>query len=338
MQLFPLTALLCAALSSAAPILPDVTRLVYEFPVGTWIENLVVRPSGSLLLTLITTPDLYLLNPFSPSPKPELVHRFSSNTWLTGITEAAPDTYYVIGANATIKNLSPAPNSTHIWRVQFPNEVHNKTDQAPDISLLTTIEPPVFLNGLITFNKNTLLASDSKTGAVWTIDLTTGKAQITIRDPLMAFPPTAPVPLGINGIKLYKDTLYFTSSAQSLFVGLPIAQGANGSVIATGPAKIILQKSPGNFFDDFALDEYGNAFIAYSTADSILEVDTNGDQKIVAGRVNTTEIAEPTAAQFGRTEWDKGVLYVTTAGGLAAPVAGNITVGGQVVAVDTRSM
>ena len=58
-----------------------------------------------------------------------------------------------------------------------------------------------------------------------------------------------------------------------------------------------------------------------------------GQERIVAGNVNSTAIAEPTSAQLGRD----GVLYVTTAGGLAVPVVvGGVPtrVGGQVVAVD----
>ena len=78
----------------------NATRLIHQFPKGTWIGNLAVLSSGSLLLT-IASPDLDLLNPLVPNPQPQLIHRFSSNTWLTGIIETKPDTYYLIGANAT---------------------------------------------------------------------------------------------------------------------------------------------------------------------------------------------------------------------------------------------
>lgn len=59
-----------------------------------------------------------------------------------------------------------------------------------------------------------------------------------------------------------------------------------------------------------------------------------GKQTIVAGDLNSTEIAEPTAAAFGRTIFDLATLYVVTAGGLGAKINGNETVGAQVVAVD----
>lgn len=59
---------------------------------------------------------------------------------------------------------------------------------------------------------------------------------------------------------------------------------------------------------------------------------------MVAGDVNSTMIAEPTPARFWITLSDRDMLYVTTAGGLQAPVNGDEIVGGQLVAVDTRGL
>ena len=74
--------------------------------------------------------------------------------------------------------------------------------------------------------------------------------------------------------------------------------------------------------------------MATAQGNSIAEVGTrDGKQRVVAGNVNETGIAEPTSAQFGAN----GVLYVTTAGGLAVPVVvggEEVRVGGQLVAVE----
>ena len=79
--------------------------------------------------------------------------------------------------------------------------------------------------------------------------------------------------------------------------------------------------------------------LATGPGNSIEEVGRDGEsQVIIAGIVNSTEIAEPTSAQFGRTAADREVLYVTTGGGLAAPVDGDEIVGGQLVAVDTDGL
>lgn len=325
MYLSVLASLLCAIVPFSLAL--DPTRLVYQFPNGTWIENLVVRPSGSLLLTIITGANLYLIDPLAPDPKPQLIHHFSSSLWLTGITETDPDTYYVIGANATYENLSPTPHSNRIYRVHFPG-----LSSSVEISLTAVVEDAVFLNGLTTLNPTTLLAADSTMGAVWAIDTATGASRIVIQEPLMA--PTVEVPkIGINGIKLNSNhTLYFTNSAQALLATIPI----NLDGTAAGPAKKIASAARGTFYDDFALDRSGDAFLATGPGDSVAEVGRHGSMRIIAGAVNTTEIAQPTSAQFGRTVKDKNVLYVTTAGGLAYPIDGDVVVGGQVVAVDTK--
>ena len=304
----------------------DPTRLVYQFPKGTWVENLFVRPSGSLLVTILSSPDLYLIDPFVPDPTPQLIHHFSSSNWLTGITETDPNTYYVIGANGTYETISSTPGSTLIYRVHFP-----QPSGPPEISTTAAVKNAIFLNGLIALNPTTLLASDSTLGVVWAIDITTGVSRIVIKDSLMAPTPANPK-LAINGIRLFQNrTLYFTNSAQAILAKISIH--ANGT--AAGAAEKIASAFEGTFYDDFALDRYGDAFLATQGGDSIAEVTRNGSQRIIAGVVNTTEIAEPTSAQFGRTVGDGDVLYVTTAGGLAIPIDGDVVVGGQVVAVDT---
>lgn len=285
-----------------------------------------MRPSGSLLITIITSPDLYLINPLATDPKPQLIYHFSSSTWLTGITETTPDTYYVIGANATFETMSPTPGSNTIYRVHFPHH-----SSLPEISVAATIKNAVFLNGLTTLNATTLLAGDTTLGVVWAIDITTGLSRIVIQDPLMAPTPAAPK-LGINGIRLFSNhTLYFANSAQALLATIPI----NLDGTAAGPAKKLASAPKGTFFDDFALNRYGDAFAATQPGDSVAEVKLDGTVEIIAGVMGTTEIAEPTSAQFGRTLEDSDVLYVTTAGGLAFSIDGDVVVGGQVVAVDT---
>ena len=104
-----------------------------------------------------------------------------------------------------------------------------------------------------------------------------------------------------------------------------------------GPATKISDSAPGTAYDDFALSRAADAaFVATGGGDSIAEVKLDdGKTTIIAGRVNETQIAEPTAAQFGRTESDRDILYVTTGGGLAIPVDGDKIVGGQFLAVDT---
>jgi len=313
---------LSAALALCADL--DPTILVYEFPRGVWLENLAVRPCGSILLTTLTKPDLYMVDPLKSQPQPKLLHTFSSTTWLTGITETTPDTFYVSAANGSLKTLEIAPGSNRLFRVSFP------PNKDPNFSSAATVTDAKFINGITRFSNDIVLAADSQTGVVWAVNVATGVSRIAVNDPLLANVP-GPPPIGVNGIKIRNGrTLYFTNSAQNIFGKVELK--ADGT--AAGPAVIVTHSLPGDSYDDFAFDHKGDAFLATASGNSVAELMPNGKQEIIAGNINSTEIAEPTSAQFGRTRRDKGTLYVTTAGGLAVPVNGNEVVGGQLVAVD----
>lgn len=319
-SIFGLLPLLLPITQALAP-----THLVYEFPKGTFVENLAVRRCGSILLTIVTAPDLYLIDPLSPSPKPVLLHHFDSANGLLGITETTPDTFHLVTANGSSLTVTPGSNS--IFTVAFDNG-----SDTPRISLAATLPEALFLNGLTTLNPTTILAADSQKGVVWAINVVTGDSRIVLNDTLMA--PTLPLSIiGINGLKLDGSTLYFTNTAKALFAKIKI----NADGTAAGKAVVIAKSPRGATFDDFALYRHKYAFLATGPGNSIYEVAKGGmPSAIVAGNVNSTEIAEPTSAQFGRTAVDSFVLYVTTAGGLAAPINGNEIIGGQLVAVDTR--
>ena len=300
------------------------TRLVYEASIGTFLENLAVRACGSIVLTTTTSSDLWLINPFTPTPTPSLLHTFPSGLGTFGISETSFDTFQVVVANAT-------RNINHIYSISFPPD-----SDIPQINLTATVSEAGFLNGLATLNATTILAADSAKGIVWAIDTLTGGSRIVLSDPLMA-PLTTPTPahtIGINGIRLRGRTLYFTNSAQALFAKIDIHPDGT----AVRAAEVIAHAPTGTTYDDFALDRRGDAFLSTAQGNTIEKVGRTGEpQVIVAGDANSTEIAEPTSAQFGRTRADRNILYVTTGGGLLAPINGNEVVGGQLVAVDIRA-
>ncbi|KAL8636981.1 MAG: hypothetical protein Q9228_005692, partial [Teloschistes exilis] len=147
------------------------TKLLYQFPNGTWLENLAVRPAGTILTTVLTAPDLYLIHPDAKNPSPKLVHHFSSHKSLVGITETTPDTFFVIAANYSGETRSAVPGSSAIYRVFFPNPY--TTD--PIVSLAANLPPDTILpNGLTALNPSTLLVADSRTGTILSVNTVTG--------------------------------------------------------------------------------------------------------------------------------------------------------------------
>ena len=78
--------------------LPLSVHLIHEFPLKTWVENIDVRHNGQLLVTILSTPDIYQVDPVNHSA-PILIHTFPSALGLLGITEGAPDHFYVVVGN-----------------------------------------------------------------------------------------------------------------------------------------------------------------------------------------------------------------------------------------------
>ena len=304
------------------------TKVIYEYPNDTWCENLAVRASGSILITSLSAPDVWLVDPNAPNPQSTLVHSFS-DAWVTGgITETTPDIFYVAVANITYKKLEQSPTgSVRIFRLAFPDPVSALGVQ---VSLAATLDDAELINGITTFNTTHVLAADTLGGVVWAVNVLTGDSSILISDPLMTHgDPDSPMP-GLNGLKIHDNTLYFTNSYQRIFGKVSL----NPDGTAAGPAVVVAQAQKTDY-DDFAMNAAGEAFLVNGPTDTVSTVDADGVQTVIAGQAGSTAIGEPTSAQFGRTALDNDVLYVTTAGGLGEAISGDQVIGGQLVAVYT---
>src|SRR5436190_3091151 len=113
----------------------SVTTL-YQFPFGSILENIAVRPNGRLLVTRLDVPELWEINPFSPSTSydPKLIFRFPDAAGLTGIAEIAPDVFAV----AVGVPLNPA-GTFSIWKVSINGggfATANRVTAIPEASTL----------------------------------------------------------------------------------------------------------------------------------------------------------------------------------------------------------
>jgi hypothetical protein len=329
--------LLASMSANSTPLLsrttspPPTTQLIYQFPNGTWLENLAIRPTGQILVTVLTAPELWQVTPGynssqhvldTNSSKPlgsaTLVSRIPDVTGLLGIVEMQQlDVFYAIAGNFSLANLTSTNGSYSIWKIDMrrPSAV---------VSKLTDIPEGVSLNGMAALNKSQglLVVGDAGAGVVYTLNVQTGNYSKTIDDPTMK--PNSSFPLGINGIKVYDGYLYYTSEAQELYNRIPIN---TTSGIATGPAETIATNI---FGDDFSLDQAGDAYIGENIRDVVVKITPGGNVSVVAGSLNSTLVAGATSTAFGRTSGNESVLYVTTSGGLGSPVGEE---GGKVVAI-----
>ncbi|KAL8907237.1 MAG: hypothetical protein Q9207_001538 [Kuettlingeria erythrocarpa] len=302
---------------------------IYQWPNNTVAQNLAVRPDGSILTTqVVPTPELFLIQPNAQKPNPQLLYRFNASA-VTGITETSPDVFHVTVATVTSTNniYRPVANGSQLWRVTFPRRNSNK----PQLKKIATLPEVRIPNGLTsTAAGNRLISADTNAGLIFTIETATGAVVAALSDPL--FVPNQRVPFGVNGVRITGSTLYFTNGAQNVFGKIAIdpvtgiAQNSTASVVSRA-------LPPSRGYDDFALSPSGNvAFVANPGGGFIERVDLRtGQQEIVAGQINSTEIAQPTSAAFGR-RGNKRVLFVTTEGGFSQPINGKV-VGGQLLAI-----
>ena len=287
------------------------TQEIYQFPDGTVLENLAVRSDGSVLTTVVSAAEIYLLQPTAKDPNPQLIYRFKGSNAVTGIVETSPDVFYVTVTSVT-PDLGAIPNSSQLWRIAFPRRKSDK----PSVTKVADLPRISVPNGLTTLpGGKKLLSADSVQGIVFVIDTATGKTIAAFFDPL--FDPTTPGSFGVNGVRVFHGTLYFTNGAQNIFGKIPI-DSVTG--IPLGFASIIARALPGGVYDDFAISPSGDvAYVTTEKGDVIERIDLRtGAQKIVAGEANSTELDGPVSAAFGRKsngKVDHGVLFVVTSGG-----------------------
>ncbi|PWY96054.1 hypothetical protein BO94DRAFT_542132 [Aspergillus sclerotioniger CBS 115572] len=327
----PLTTLALIATTTLPVLSTDLPiRTIYQFSSNdTWLENLAVRSNGIILATEIGPPaNLLAFDPRSPSPKKHILHTFDSVLGLSGITEAAHDIFYVTGANTTSANIDDPPkNATHVWRVDF--NIGNGT--APEITLIARPTAPTGFNGLAAFNETIILASASYQDSIFAVDTTTGYTWEAIKQTnLMS---------SINGLKIQDGFVYWTA-------GGDLYRALLYNNVTAGVGELIVK---GTSFDDFAIapDGFragnGRKYVYAATAaeNTIMEIsfDLEGGEnrtEVVAGDLDSTEIAEPTGCAFGRGEGEVNVLYVTTGGGSAVAVdvdGVDVAVGAQLLGI-----
>lgn len=329
----------------AAKLLPRATdniQTIYQFPENTYVENLAVRANGQILLDIFTSPQLWLVDPQVPG-EAVLVHEFPDALGITGITEYDNDVFAVLAGNFSFSTGECTKGSWSIWSVDLGGAIINSNislaASPPKVSKLADMPAATCLNGIDLLSggaKKFLMAGDIRTGEIYAVDVDTGASAATINN-------TQTVPavtygfgsVSTDGLRVRDADLYFTNIGQGTLVKVPLNPD-DGT--PAGEAQTVAQSlSSKDQWDDFAIDCDGNVFMTTGGSNTIQRVTPKGSVAILAGSLNSTAIAEPSSARFGRRPDDSNVLYVTTAGAMVAPVNGNTVVGAQVLAIRTNA-
>ena len=309
---------------------PLSVETVYNFPNGTWIENLAIRSNGQIIATEDTPkPRVYQIDPFG-SHQPILLHEFSETASILGVVEATPDVFYVCSANYSSPKLQ-GYGEAYIFEIDLRNFDPQKPESA-QIKTLAALPDAKALDGLAYLGDESklLLVTDFLMGAIWSVNIETGEVSLPINNnytqPSGGF--------GANGIKVRDSEVYFTDSQQQTLVKVTV--DARGQAVSNFTILSHLSNEP----DDFALDCDGNFYVTAFTASRSLP-DRDGIVFVPReGGLDSSVASVPgaTGCAFGRTHKDKDVLYVSTSGGdLDYSTGKPATVSGKIVKINLRS-
>lgn len=328
--------------SATALIQPQV---IHEFPLGTWLENLALRtsyPSG-VLVNMLSSPDMYLIPTDPPSPPIHIAH-IPNHLGLMGITEVGHDVFYTIAGNFSVDTFHVQRGSFSIWEVDLrglpglPGNLTAKTRKVANV-------PTGFLNGLTALNavEGILLAADSELGVVWSINVRTGETGVAINDTSMSPVQSSTVPLGINGLHIVDQNLYFTNTNKASLSRVPLDM-TNGEAI--GPVTTLVE-SLEIYPDDFTVDFRGNVWLASDAYNELVllanATTTSGsvssNVQVVSGSPSAKKFMGLSATTFGNSALDlqRGSLYVTINGGMEQYKYKNWTMGGSLLRYDVAS-
>ncbi|CAG9983030.1 unnamed protein product [Clonostachys byssicola] len=315
-----------AEVATLEPLLPS--RVVHQFPAPSWIENLAVRSNGQVLVTFISAPEVYLVDPSEPA-KTVLIHKFSNVTAMSGIVEVEHDKFYVAGGVCDVKTMTSEVGSYKLWEIDMATFDTSGEATVKEVLKLDKIACPNGLE-LLSRSEKTILAADCEHGALFKIDIANGTHEIALEVDEMRNPENPFIPVSINGVKVLKDYLYWTNTSKALFCRAKIVE--NGK--SFGSVEVIHQ---GLIGDDFCFDSDGNAWVTQNPFNTITVAKSAGGLVTAAGRIDLMDVAGATACQFDRRKGKEHLLYVVTNGGLAGPVNGNQVEGGKVSVIDTTA-
>ena len=281
----------------AAPRRPVPARTVFEWPLGTFVENLAPLIDGSFAVSVLSAARI---DQVWPDGRCEPLAQFDAP--VTGLVRIGQALFAAVG----VPDRAP-------WSIR---RIDLATRQA---ERLFDVDGAVFLNGVAALSETVLLASESVQGRLLGIDLVRGRTSVWLDDERLTPTPEAAFLPGANGLKCFGGHAYVASNGRALFCRVPIVDG-----LAAGRLAVVAERLR---VDDFAFDADGNAYLATHIGHSLDRLSITGEgvsgERISLGGA-ADGLAGSTACAFGITAADREALYVTTTGGIIGPVDGTL--------------
>ncbi|KAK8230553.1 hypothetical protein HDK90DRAFT_417636 [Phyllosticta capitalensis] len=273
-------------------------QTIHHFDDNTWAENLAVRQDGTVLVSLLSKPQLYSIDPATSPYNVQLAHQFNGCASVLGIAEYRKDVFAVFRGNFSMEVTEWVPGTFSIWKVQFTSDGQSQSSQ------ITEIPEAGGLNGITTLNPKSgiLLVADSVNGVVWRVGADTGDRVVALKDETMAPLGNSSTPIGVNGIKVKNGYVYYSNTNKQLLCRVAIN---SDSGMATGPFEILATSF---IADDFAVTVDGYIYAAGNAANDVKKYHVNGTWESITGG---QDLVGPTSVAFGRSFEDSDTLYIT---------------------------
>ncbi|MEM9074404.1 MAG: hypothetical protein AAGE52_38275 [Myxococcota bacterium] len=261
--------------------------VVSEWPIGTFVENLVVLDDDSALVSIVSSSAI------------ERVRLKDGSRTLFAEFPKEPTGIVRLGDRLFINVGTPGQPGWSIW----------VSDLQGSISEFVKVPDALFLNGNAQLTEGSLISVDSIRGEVFRVDIDTGQVTSWLQHELLTKNSPEPMMPGVNGVKVVGGHVFFTSTERALVLRCPLRGGQPGEVEVLAKAFV---------GDDFAVDTEGNLYITTHVYNQVQRLAPDGAR---------TELAGPEQHVHGSTSCafeSPGNLLVTTTGGILAPLDGEV--------------
>lgn len=137
---------------------------------------------------------------------------------------------FVVGGTTFTESGGAAVGSAQVWEV-------NLSSCKPEKRLVVQIAEAGLPNGFTKADNHHVLVADSTMGVIYKLNENTGNYSIALSDPeTMAIPEDAEITVGVNGINILNDYVYYTNTARQAFSRIPVDKQLN----AVGPTEYCL--------------------------------------------------------------------------------------------------
>ncbi|PYH44069.1 uncharacterized protein BP01DRAFT_299267 [Aspergillus saccharolyticus JOP 1030-1] len=320
MNLFTLfTSLTCIflfAITLASPLHTNATTTLFQYSTtGTWLENIALGPpsTNTLLVTRMDVPELWAVDTIAHNAT--RVATFPNATACMGITPVDEGIYAVVAGSLVITDIGhPVEGSWSVYTV----DVSAISDGEAPVRKVVDLREAGWLNGMTLFPDRVVLIADSVNGVIWQLDARTGEYSVALNDTAsMAASPTDPLGLGVNGVRVWKEYVYYSTDSRSAVFRVPVGwEKTTKRVVAAGPVETVAQDV---VVDDFAVAEDGTLYLMAIAENEVVRVTVDAGKEVLVGAKERREVAGCTSAVVSR---DGRRLWVTTNGGHIVPAEG----------------